>query len=195
LGEQKLHVSYTSVNQTFNFDVIMKCALSCSTFIALFSRDNRNTLSADMSLLKYFTPIEKSPNKLVEGNSVTNILTERETEEISNQLQKQNGKRLKKYMIWTPGQRAEIGQHAATKGNTCALLYLKEKYPELTKQTVSDFAKAYRELNGKSESEILGIKKKRIGRPTLLPEDLMKKILTLLKRYIYKRCSSVFCCD
>ena len=114
-----------------------------------------------MSLLKYFKPVEKSPNELVESNSVANILTERETEEISNQLINQTGKKRKKYRIWTPEQRAEIGKHAATKGNTSALLCLKEKYPELTKQTVSDFAKAYRELKSKSESEVLVIKNKK----------------------------------
>ena len=121
----------------------------------------------------------------MEGNSVTNILPERETEEISNQLQKQTGKKHKKYRIWTPEQHAEIGQHAATKGNTCALLYLKEKYPELTKQAVSDFAKAYRELKRKSESEVLGIKKKELV-------DLLFDLFTQLLKGLSLQMIAVF---
>ena len=43
-----------------------------------------------MSLLKYFKPTQEtsSSNDLLENNSVTDNLTVRETEEISNQLQK-----------------------------------------------------------------------------------------------------------
>ena len=57
------------------------------------------------------------------------------------------------------------------------MLCLKGKYPELTKQTVSDFAKAYRELQNKDGSEVLFLEKKKVERPTLLPEDLMKKTI------------------
>ena len=65
-----------------------------------------------------------------------------------------------------------------TRGNKSALLCLTQKYPELTRQTVSDFAKAYRELKSKNkDSDVAFIEKKKIGRPSILPEYIMKKTL------------------
>ena len=82
----------------------------------------------------------------------------------------------KKYRIWTGDERAEIGRLAHKHGNAIALNMLAGRYPKLTKQSLSDFKKAYLALKS-NEDEALVIKKKKIGRPTLLPEELMKKTI------------------
>ena len=54
------------------------------------------------------------------------------------------------------------------------------KYPGLKRQTVSDFKLAYLKLkkcNEAANSDIKKIVKKKAGRPTLLPESLMKKVI------------------
>ena len=56
-------------------------------------------------------------------------LTERETEEVTNEV--------------TMLERAEIGQHAVRHRFNQSVHLLKGKYPRLTKQTVSDFKKAF----------------------------------------------------
>ena len=66
------------------------------------------------------------------------------------------------------------------RGNKSALFCLSQEYPELTRQKVSDFAKTYRELKSKDkDSDVAFIKRKKIGRPSILPEDMMEKLLTL----------------
>ena len=86
------------------------------------------------------------------------------------------GRGRKKYRIWTGEERAEIGRLAHKHGNAIALNMLAGRYPKLTKQSLSDFRKAYLALKS-NEDEVLVIKKKKIGRPTLLPEELMKKTI------------------
>ena len=81
----------------------------------------------------------------------------------------------KKYRIWTGEERAEIGRLVHKHGNAIALNMLAGRYPKLTKQSLSDFKKAYLALKS-NEDEVLVIKKKN-GRPTLLPEELMKKAI------------------
>ena len=54
------------------------------------------------------------------------------------------------------------------------------KYPGLKIQTVSDFKLAYLKLKKSKEaadSDIKEILKKKTGRPTLLPKNLMKKVI------------------
>ena len=50
------------------------------------------------------------------------------------------------------------------------------KYPNLKKQTVFEFKKAYERLKS-SQQDVTKIDSKKRGRPKLLPEDLMKKTI------------------
>ena len=88
--------------------------------------------------------------------------------------------RRSKYRVWIPAQRAEIGKHAADHGNASTVRILGLKYPGLKRQTVSDFKLAYLKLKKSNEaanSDIKKIVKKKAGRPTLLPESLMRKVI------------------
>ena len=65
---------------------------------------------------------------------------------------------------------------AADHGNASAVRTLGLKYPGLKRQTVSDFKLAYVKLKKSKEAEdgdITETVKKKTGRPTLLPENLM----------------------
>ena len=129
-----------------------------------------------MSLLKYFKPV--STGEVIESSDVLNNVTSIEREEIAIQLNADKSKKRKKYRVWKPEERAEIGKLAAERGNKSALLHLKKKYPELTRQTLSDFSKAYRTLKSKNKHlEVTFIEKKKTGRPSILPDDLMKKTI------------------
>ena len=65
-----------------------------------------------MSLLNYF---QKLPPDTPNVASASSGLTSQETEEVSKELKKiqDKGKKRKKYCVWTPQQRLEIGKHAA----------------------------------------------------------------------------------
>ena len=130
-----------------------------------------------MSIFNYFKKLGPDQTSQVLNKSSTS-LSSRETEEVRKKLiekESEGGKR-KKYRIWTGEERAEIGRLAHKHGNAIALNMLIGRYPRLTKQTLSDFKKAYLALKS-NEDEVLVIKKKKIGRPTLLPEELMKKTI------------------
>ena len=85
-----------------------------------------------------------------------------------------------KYRVWTPTQRAEIGRYSAEHGNTSTVRAMCLEYPVSKQQTVSDFKLAYLKLKKSKEaadSDITEIVKKKTGRPTLLPKNLMKKVI------------------
>ena len=125
-----------------------------------------------MSLLNYF---QKLPPDTPNVASASSGLTSRETEEVSKELKrcKIQGKKGKKYCVLTSKQRLEIGEHAAKNGNASTFRFLSSKYPRLTKQSITEFKKAYN--NGKQKGANLSewIVMKSRGRPTLLSETLM----------------------
>ena len=129
-----------------------------------------------MPLLNYFKKLPQSTSNNVTASSG---LTSRETEEVSNELKKMHdkGNKRKTYCAWTPQQRLEIGEHAAKNGNANTFRLLSSKYPRLSKQSISDFKKAYNEGKQKGADLSDGIVMKDRGRPTLLPETLMKKTI------------------
>ena len=90
-----------------------------------------------MSLLKYFQP---------ENVTASPEITSRESREVEKQLSivQEKGRKRKKYRMWTPEERAEIGKYAYQHGNKATLHKMHQKYPELKHQTVTDFHKAYR---------------------------------------------------
>lgn len=69
---------------------------------------------------------------------------------LPNRLQRIKVRKEKNTIITIEKYRKKIGKHAVTRGKKSALLCLKTKYPELTRQTISDFAKAYQKLKSKS---------------------------------------------
>ena len=94
-------------------------------------------------------------------------------------VEENKGKR-QKYRIWTPTQKVEIGKHAVEHANASTVRAMGLKYPGLKRQTVSDFKLAYLKLKKSKEaagSDITKIVKKKIGRPMLLLENLMKKVI------------------
>ena len=129
-----------------------------------------------MSLFNYFPKKAKNCSEVL--NESNTSLSTRENEEIEKQLvaRENNGSKRKKYKVWSEQERAEIGKLAWQHGNNSALDLLIGKYPRLTNQTTSDFKKAYLALKTK-DNEVNEIKKKKTGRPSLLPEDLMKKTI------------------
>ena len=82
---------------------------------------------------------------------------------------------MEKYCMWTPQQQLEISEHAAKNGNASTLRFLSSNYPRLTKQSFTEFKKAYNGGKQKDANLSEGIVMKSRGRPTLLPETLMKK--------------------
>ena len=95
-----------------------------------------------MSLLNYFQML---PPDTPNSASASSGLTSPETEEVSKELKKMQEKRKKrkKYCVWTPQQRLEIDEHAAKNGNARTIRFLSSKYPRLTKQSITEFKKAY----------------------------------------------------
>ena len=79
--------------------------------------------------------------------------------------------------MWTPQQWLEIDEHAAKNGNASTIRFLSSKYPRLTKQSITEFKKAYNKGKQKGADLSDGIAMKSRGRPTLLPETLMKKTI------------------
>ena len=79
----------------------------------------------------------------------------------------------KPYVKLTPEQRAKIGERAHKHGISSALKHFAREYPNLKKQTVFRFKKAYEKLKS-SQQDVTKIDSKKHGRPKLLPEDLMK---------------------
>ena len=58
---------------------------------------------------------------------------------------------------------------------------LKGKYPRLTKQTVSDFKKAFIQAKQTAVGPVNEITFRKRGRPALLPDDLMKKTIQMIQ--------------
>ena len=79
--------------------------------------------------------------------------------------------------MWIPQQRLEIDEHAAKIGNASTVRFLSSKYLRLTKQSITEFKKAYNEGKQKGADLSEGIVMKSKGRPTLLPKTLMKKTI------------------
>ena len=129
-----------------------------------------------MSLLNHFQNLPPGTPNVASASSG---LTSRQTKEVSKELKKMQdkGKKRKKYCLWTPQQRLEIDEHAAKNGNASTFRFLSSKYPRLTKQSITEFKKAYNEGKQKCADISEGIVMKSRGRPTLLPETLMKNTI------------------
>ena len=133
--------------------------------------------------------------------TIHDSLTIKENETVAEELRKteDSNRRRQKYYKWANGQRAEIGKRAAWHGNAPTVRLFGGKYPGLKGQTVSDFKLAYLELKkkkGNADDDLKKIVKKKTGRPTLLPAELMQKLVDLVSALRLKRApvsSSVIC--
>ena len=94
--------------------------------------------------------------------------------------------------MWTPQQRLEIGEHAAKNGNFSTIRFLCSKYSRLTKQSITEFKKAYNEGKQKGANLSEGIVMKNRGRPTLLPETLLKKTIHTITALRLRRAPVTF---
>ena len=91
------------------------------------------------------------------------------------------GRKRRNYIKWTAEERAEIGQHAVRHGLNQTVRLLKGKYRRLTKQTVSDFKKAFIQAKQTAVGPVNEITFRKRGRPALLPDDLMKKTIEMIQ--------------
>ena len=81
--------------------------------------------------------------------------------------------------MWAPQQGLEIDEHAAKIGNASTVRFLSSKYLHLTKQSITEFKKAYNEGKQKGTDLSEGIVMKSKGRPTLLPKTLTKNTIDI----------------
>ena len=145
-----------------------------------------------MLLFTYFPKKAKKCSKVLD--EANRYLSTRENEEVEKQLIEReiNESKRKKYKLWKEEEQAEIGKIACQHGNNSALHLLARKYPRPAKQTMSDVKKAYLALKTK-DNEIREIKKKKTGRPSLLPEDLMNKTIDTVVGLRLKGGTSICC--
>jgi len=110
-------------------------------------------------------------------------LTERETEEVTNEviMLENKGRKRRSHLKSTAEERTEIGQHAVRHGVNQTVRLLKSKYPRLTKQTVSDFKKAFIQAKQTAVGPVSETTFRNRGRPALLPDDLMKKTIETIQ--------------
>ena len=81
-------------------------------------------------------------------------------------------------------RKIEIGKHAVVHGISNTVKNLASKYPGLTKQTVCDFNKLVRSAEeGESSGLTEKLESRKRGRKYILPDELMKKLLNLLRRF------------
>ena len=79
------------------------------------------------------------------------------------------------YSRYSPEQKAKIGRHAASTNIASAVRKYQADFPNLRKQTVFEFKKAYLKQKESSGKEVTILKAKKRGRPKLLPEEITIK--------------------
>ena len=147
-------------------------------------------------MLRYFNkakPSEVFISVAIEEKEKTvksiDLLARNEVRNVKSQLEKEeslgSGKR-KPYVKWAPEQRAKSGERAHKHGISSALKHFAGEYPNLEKQTVFEFKKAYEKLKS-SQQDVTKLDSKKPGGPKLLPEDLMKKTIETVHSLRLKR--------
>ena len=89
--------------------------------------------------------------------------------------------RSTKYSKYSPEQKAEIGRYAANTNIASAVRKYQADFPNLRKQTVYKFKKAYLKKKESTGKEVIILKAKKRGRPKLLPEEITKKAIQTIK--------------
>ena len=83
--------------------------------------------------------------------------------------------RCANYSRYSPEQKAEIGQYAASTNIASAVTKYQADFPNLGEQTVFESKKAYLKQKESSGEEVTILKAKKRGRPKLLPEEITIK--------------------
>ena len=122
---------------------------------------------------------EKLPPDTPNAASASSGTKSRETEEVSKELKKMQdkGKKRGKVLHVDTTTTARNWRTCCKKWKCQHTSILPSKYPRLTKQSITEFKKVYNEGKQKSADLSEGIVMKSRGRPTLLPETLMKKTI------------------
>ena len=142
--------------------------------------------SASRNITDFFTPKPKPSealNAAAEDDDIV-CITPIERREIHKELKKVEEKKAGRtaYRKYTKTERAEIGKYAALHGVGKAMRKYEQKYPGIKQQSVSDFKRKYKELKSRDPLvEVNEIGTKKQGRPSLLPEELMKKSIDIIK--------------
>ena len=85
------------------------------------------------------------------------------------------------YSRYFPEQKAEIGRYAASTNIASAVRKYEADFLNLRKQIVLEFKKAYLKQKEYSGKEVTILKPKKRGCPKLLPEEIMKKAIQIIK--------------
>ena len=85
------------------------------------------------------------------------------------------------YSRYSPEQKAKIGRHAASTNIASAVRKFQADFPNLRKQTIFEFKKAYLKQKESSGKEVTILKAKKRGRPKLLHAEIMKKAIHTIK--------------
>ena len=94
--------------------------------------------------------------------------------------------RSTKYLKYSPEQKAEIGRYAASTNIASTVRKYQVDFPNLCKQTVHEFKKAYLKQKESFGKEVTILKAKRRDCPKLLPEEIMKKAIQTIKALCLK---------
>ena len=81
----------------------------------------------------------------------------------------------------SPEQKAEIGRYATSTNIASAVRKYQADFPNLHKQTMFEFKKAYLKQKKSSGKEVVILKAKKRGRLKLLPKEIMKKAIQTIK--------------
>ena len=84
-------------------------------------------------------------------------------------------------MRYSPEQKAEIGQYAASANIASAVRKYQADFPNLRKQTVVEFKKAYLKQTESCGKEVTILKAKKPDLPKPLPEEIMRKAIQTIK--------------
>ena len=136
-----------------------------------------------MSLFSYFQRVNKPSDVASQINYKDGLVTENEVREVTKALRDKEQPKEKrgKCNKWTDEQRGEIFRMSSCCGVSAAIKKLKVKYPNLSKQTVSDFKKAYDKAKLSTNTLVDALPDKKRGRPALMPEDLMAKTIEIIE--------------
>ena len=97
------------------------------------------------SALENFYP--RPGENTTQGASAREVLTRNEVRNVLEKADQSPGSGNRKPCVkWTPEQRAKIGKRAHKHGISSALKHFAGEYPNLKKQTVFEFKKAYEKL-------------------------------------------------
>ena len=104
-------------------------------------------IMATKSILDFFQSDSGEPSSSLHNE------TERERIEVRKALEHQTPVKRGKYKSWTAKDRAEIGKYACNYGNKATKVHFATKHPGLTRQTIDNFKRYYKEEKQKNKAK------------------------------------------